>query len=96
MDTNPVLDLPLKEVIRHEIALPLQHLLGLYTVGQLLAAWRSPRNQRSIEQVFDSPQQARHAIGVCAAWLGVHVHPTFIPVDAWWAAEENVVASARG
>src|SRR4028118_647142 len=68
---NPILDLPLSAVMRSEIALPLQHVLRLYTVGSLLHAWRNPKNHRSIEQVFDSPQQARHAIAVCAAWMGV-------------------------
>jgi hypothetical protein len=33
MSRNPVLDLPLTAVMRSEIALPLQHVLKLYTVG---------------------------------------------------------------
>src|SRR5438270_486174 len=44
MSKNPVLDLPLSSVMRPEIALPLQHVLNLYTVGSLLKAWRSPKN----------------------------------------------------
>ena len=55
MSKNPILDLPLCEVMRSEIALPLQHVLKLPTVGSLLNAWRNPKNHRSIEQVFDSP-----------------------------------------
>ena len=59
MARNAVLDLPLTEVMRSEIALTLKHVLNIYTVGGLLRAWRSPRNHKSIEQVFDTPQQAR-------------------------------------
>jgi hypothetical protein len=84
MAKNPVLDLPLCDVMRSEIALPLQHVLHLYTVGNFLSAWRNPRNQRSIEQVFDSPQQARHAAAVCAAWLGINVSVGNDPTLGWW------------
>ena len=87
---NPVLDLPLNDVMRSEIALPLQHVLKLYSVGSLLNAWRNPKNHRSIEQVFDTPQQARHAIAVCAAWLGVQTLATPDPVPAWWVRDEGV------
>ena len=87
---NPILDLPLSEVMRSEIALPLQHVLHLHTVGSLLNAWRNPRNHKSIEQVFDSPQQARHAIATCAAWLGVKTLATpNSNVSAWWHHEET-------
>jgi len=84
MTRNPILELPLNEVMRSEIALPLQHVLQLYTVGSLLNAWRNPRNHRSIEQVFDSPVQAHHAIAVCAAWLGVQTPASPNPVSGWW------------
>jgi hypothetical protein len=86
---NPVLDLPLNDVMRSEIALPLQHVLKLYSVGSLLNAWRNPKNHRSIEQVFDTPQQARHAIAVCAAWLGVQTLATPNPVPAWWVRDDQ-------
>ena len=49
---NPILDLPLTAVMRTEIAIPLQHVLKIYTVGGFLRAWRSPKNHRSIEQIF--------------------------------------------
>ena len=87
MSNNPVLDLPLGEVMRPEIALPLQHVLKLYTVGNLLYAWRSPKNHRSIEQVFDSPQQARHAMAVFTNWLGIQAPIIATPVAAWWPGE---------
>src|SRR4051812_29657035 len=45
---NPILSLPLVAVMREEIALPLRA-LNIYTVGGLLKAWRSPRNQKHIE-----------------------------------------------
>ena len=51
---NPVLSLSLSDVMRPEIALPLQQMLNIYTVGCLLRAWRSPKSQRSIEKLFDS------------------------------------------
>ena len=63
---NPVLALPLTDVMRPEIALPLQQVLNLYTVECFLRAWQSPKSQRSIEQLFDTPEQARHAAATCA------------------------------
>ncbi len=88
MSKNPILALPLNEVMRAEIALPLQQMLQLYTVGNFLSAWRNPKSQKFIEQVFDSPEQARHAAATCAAWLGVATRPTMnIPV-AWWRTDE--------
>jgi hypothetical protein len=89
MAKNPVLDLPLVEVMRAEIALPLQHVLHLYTVGHFLKAWRNPRNHKSIEQVFDSPEQAHHAAGVCAAWLGIKVAIGNDPSVGWWWRDDS-------
>ena len=80
--------------MRSEIALPLQHVLQLYTVGSLLKAWRNPKNHKSIEQVFDSAQQARHAVAVCAAWLGVQTLAAPNPVPAWWAGDASISLSA--
>jgi hypothetical protein len=95
MAKNPILDLPLTAVLRTEIALPLQHVLHLYTVGAFLNAWRNPKNHKSIEQVFESTQQARHAVAVCAAWLGVQsVSATVSFVPDWWAGAEHVAAEA--
>jgi hypothetical protein len=84
---NPILSISLSAVMRTEIALPLQHMLKLYTVGCLLKAWRSPRNHKSIEQLFDSPEQARHAVATCAAWLGVQTQAAHEPVPAWWVRD---------
>ena len=89
---NPVLTIPLSSVMRSEIALPLQHMLQLYTVGCFLKAWRNPRNHKSIEQIFDTPEQARHAAMTCAAWLGIRTQATHEPVPAWWAEETAAVA----
>ncbi len=91
---NPILELPLSDVMRSEIALPLQHVLKLPTVGSLLNAWRNPKNHRSIEQVFDTPQQARHAIATCAAWLGVQSLAAPECVAAWWVGDDCPAASA--
>jgi hypothetical protein len=86
---NPVLALPLSAVMRMEIALPLQHMLHLYTVGCFLRAWRNPKNHRSIEQVFDSPEQARHAATTCAAWLGIKTQATHeSSAPAWWVRDD--------
>ena len=89
MAKNPVLDLPLHHVMRSEIALPLQQVLQLYTVGNFLSAWKNPSNRRTIEQVFDSPQQARHAVAVCATWLGIE-SATSTPhaLLEWWKSED--------
>jgi len=83
---NPILDVPLSEVMRKEIALSLQHVLHIYTVGNFLQAWANPRNHRNIEQLFDTPEQARHAAAVCAAWLGARsaFTPVPMPVLGWW------------
>jgi hypothetical protein len=89
MARNPVLDVPLTSVIRREIALPLQQVLHLQTIGSLLKAWRNPKNQKSIEEVFDSPEQARHAIAVCATWLGIQCAPSAITIPAWWPHDER-------
>ena len=91
MPRNPVLDLPLTAVMRTEIALPLQQILQINTVGALLCAWRSPGNHESIEDLFDSPQQARNAVAVCATWLGVRMLPAVAPVGGWWRADEEHV-----
>lgn len=90
---NPVLSLPLSAVMRSEIALPLQHMLNLYTVGCFLKAWRNPKNHRSIEQIFDCPEQARHAAMICAAWLGIRTQATHEPVPAWWVGDEPGVGA---
>jgi hypothetical protein len=94
MTRNPILDLPLTAVMRSEIALPLQFVLHIPTVGSLLKAWRSPKNQKSIEQLFDSPEQARHAVAVCAAWLGVQTAPSSKVVSAWWQHDERPAMDA--
>jgi hypothetical protein len=88
---HPVLDLALVDVMRSEIALPLQHVLKLHTVGNLLTAWRNPKNHKSIEQVFDSPRQARHAVATCAAWLGVRTLAQADVVSPWWVGDDRFV-----
>ena len=84
---NPIVNLPLSDVMRSEIALPLQHVMSIYTVGCLLKSWRSPRNHKGIERLFDSPEQARHAVTTCAAWLGIQTQATHEPVPAWWVGD---------
>jgi hypothetical protein len=93
---NPILQVRLDEVMRSEIAMPLQQVLRIYTVGAFLTAWANPRNQKSIEQVFDNPQQARHAASVCAAWLGVRsaFTPMPLPISGWWRDDESIAPLA--
>lgn len=89
MPRNPILDITLDSFMRSEIALPLQHVLHVYTVGNFLSAWRDPDNHKAIEEVFDTPQQARHAAAVCAGWLGVRVAAAPRNVSAWWQGDEQ-------
>jgi hypothetical protein len=93
-EKHPVLSLPLSRVMRPEIALTLQHVLQLFTVGSFLNAWRNPKNHKSIEQVFDTPQQARHAAAVCATWLGVSSTVSHAAAGAWWAGDDRQVSDA--
>ena len=84
---NPILSLPLTAVMREEIALPLQ-VISIFTVGGFLNAWRSPKNHKLIEQIFDNPQQAHHAAATCAAWLGVKTRAEHVVnVGGWWKDE---------
>jgi len=75
--------------MRPEIALPLQQVFRIYNVGGFLIAWRNPKTQRTIEQMFESPQQARHAAATCAAWLGITTAPAAGPVTAWWRSDDD-------
>ena len=95
MMKNPIRELPLTQVMRPEIALTLQHVLRIYTVGSLLDAWRNPKSQRSIEQVFESPQQARHAVATCATWLGVQWDGMQrAGAGGWWTDDRQAEALA--
>jgi len=96
MSKNPVLDVPLSGVMRPEIALPLEQIMRIYTVVSLLRAWRNPKNHRSIEQLFDSPEQARHAVAVCAAWLGIEIQASATIVPAWWPVDRGGAALPAG
>ena len=82
---HPTLGLALEEVFRPEIALPLKFGLNVCTVGGLLGAWTDADRREQIEQVFADPQQAEHAVAVCAAWLGRGPTPALPPDQAWWA-----------
>ena len=85
---HPILDLPLTTVIRSEYALQLQHVLKLYTVGNLFGRMDDMESQKSIEDVFDTPEQAHHAITTCAAWLGFKIVAAPGPVPDWWQRED--------
>jgi len=61
----------------------------IYTVGNLLRAWGNPHQQKRIEQVFQTPQQARHAVAVCATWLGMHGHYSVQSIPEWWSRDDR-------
>ena len=92
MARNPIIDLPLVDIMRPEIALPLQHMLHLYTVGSFLKAWGNPHNHKHIEDVFDSPEQAHHAAAICAAWLGIKIAVAHDPNLGWWWPADKTAA----
>jgi hypothetical protein len=94
MVKHPILDLPLSQVMRGEIALQLQQMLHVHTVGHLLQSWRHPGAQRKIEQVFDTPEQARHAVAVCSTWLGFQSGPAPTGMPQWWQADDRPAAEA--
>lgn len=94
MAKNPILDLPLTEVMRAEIALPLQQVFHVYTVGSFLSAWGNPKNQKLISQLFESPAEARNAAATCAAWLGISTQAS--PANAlpgWWVESNTATKS---
>lgn len=93
---NPVLNLPLEQIMRCEIALAMRQVLGIYTVGGFLLAWNDPAKQRAIEQLFDTPQQARHAAAICAGWIGAisTFTPMQLPVTGWWRADQPLPQAA--
>ncbi len=84
MNRNPIIRLPLLEVLRPEIAMALAQVYGICTIGGFLTAWRIPQNRPLIEQVFDSPEQAHNALATFAAWLGLALPPAPATVRAWW------------
>jgi hypothetical protein len=88
-----IFDLPLEAVLRPEIALPLQ-LLNVFTIGQFLCAWHDPNLQQDMTAMFDSPQQARHAVAVCANWLGGRSAPIMHSAwsEPWWHRDEQIAA----
>jgi hypothetical protein len=89
MTPDEIAGVQLSSILRSEIALPLAQMLDIYTVGGLIAAWRSPHSQRNIERLFDSPEQARQAIAVCGGWLGISAPAMHRPVAAWWPGEDE-------
>lgn len=93
---HPILDLPLSRFLQHEYALQLQHILQLYTVENLLSAWRDPEAQREIEGVFATPEQAHHVVVTCAAWLGMRTVAAPGPVAPWWIEESPVAREMAG
>ena len=88
MVLNPILRLPLIDVLRAEFALSLQQLYGVCTIGGFLTAWRRPENRRLMENLFDSPQQAQHARAAFAAWLNDAALPqASLAGQTWWRAD---------
>jgi hypothetical protein len=95
MSRKAIRNVPLDEVLRHEIALPLQQMMKIYTVGNFVAAWCNPDNQERIARIFDTPEQAQHAAAVCANWMGARLTftPMQLPVTGWWRSDESAAAA---
>lgn len=92
-----ILDLPLHAVLRPDLALPLQQVLNLYTVGHFLVAWGDPGRQPEVVAVFDSPWQARQAVATCANWLGGRHTPVMqaelAHAEPWWQTDDRASAA---
>lgn len=86
---NPLMLLPLTEVMRTEIALLLRQGFHFFTVGDFLSGWSDPRCRRFIQQAFDEPRQAQQAAATCAAWMGTPAPAACWGVIAWWQPEPN-------
>jgi hypothetical protein len=89
---RPILNLPLSEVLRSQIAMTLGHVMNIWTVGQFLNAWRHPNCQPRVAALFDSPEQARQAIATCAGWLGGRIVPIMsasCPMP-WWSSDDGL------
>lgn len=83
-DPSAVLRMPLRQFMRADIALQLEHLYAIHSVGGFLNAWRRPDLQPRIELAFETTGQARQAAAVCLAWLGQPAMFVPSPVPAWW------------
>ncbi len=77
-----ILGLPLNEVLRPEIALPLQHVLQIYTVGSFLKAWENGHPQ--IASLFDSVEQAHEVASLCATWAGWRISALPATASSSW------------
>lgn len=94
MVKNPVLDLPIEEVVRPEIALVLSQVCRIRTVGGFLRQWRDPRQAKLICQAFDTPEQAKHAAATCSAWLGIRPQVVHRIPSTWWQADDLTSAAS--
>lgn len=81
---NPILAMPLNEVLKPEIAHCLE-CVHIHTVGSLLRAWKNPGNHKRIEDLFDTPEQAVNVVSVCASWTGVKTLPFLPDGHIWWS-----------
>jgi len=89
MAKNPVLDLPLGEIMRSEIALRLQHVLHLYTVGNFLSAWRNPRTTRASSRCSIPRNRPTTPSPSGAAWLGINVSVSNDPAGLVWPTDQK-------
>ncbi len=87
MFTNSIIMMPLSEVLRSDIALSLRYTMHIHTVGSLVAVWNNRQSRVHVEHLFDSPEQARHAVTTCAAWMGIGEAPTSVAVSSWWRSD---------
>ncbi|HMO25909.1 MAG TPA: hypothetical protein PKB10_06530 [Tepidisphaeraceae bacterium] len=89
METSAILEMSLSSILKPDLALQLQQLCAIQTVGGFLRAWHDPRGQKQIEQIFETPSQARQAAATCSAWLGQVARYVPAPVPTWWASDRD-------
>jgi hypothetical protein len=87
MTHNPILGLPLNEVMRSDIALPLQQVLKVYPWAISSAPAQSPES-KSIEQCFEAPSRpVTRPPPVRRGWASAFPGR---PVVAWWRDEKTL------
>ena len=91
---SAILRMPLRHFMRSDIALQLEHLCSIHSVGGFLSAWRRPDVQPRIELAFETPGQARQAAAVCLAWLGRPALFVPSPVPIWWHDDAGTPVAA--
>ena len=89
MQRNQILDLPLSHVMGEEIALTLQDVLKIYTVGNFSTPAKPPQPAEH-RAGFRHPAASAPRAGRLRRWLGVQTVAAPNPVRASWSADTGV------